>query len=278
MSKEAPKSEKPLNGQAWTRVIEALSHSQRAARYVLRFLELIVTKEVRITRLASPFSADIKPYGAFSGELAHIIRAAIELKSADYWEAVQCEGKIVVDIGAFVGDSARYFLARGAAKVYCFEPSTRVLREALENTKNARQVKVYHEAVGLVDGVVSLRSTRMGLSYSRGSGEIVNVVSFRHAVERILNREGRADVLKLDCEGCEWDVLTIENIDVLQEFESIAVEIHGQDSIRLVHFLKMIGFMLTGYRRTSTSPLVFRKRYRCDRLTSMGIRSRLNAS
>jgi len=45
------------------------------------------------------------------------------------------KNKSVLDIGAFIGDSAIYFILKGAKKVYTIEPHPDAYNEMLENIK-----------------------------------------------------------------------------------------------------------------------------------------------
>jgi thiol-disulfide isomerase/thioredoxin len=48
-----------------------------------------------------------------------------------------------------------------------------------------------------------------------------------------------ATILKLDCEGVEWDVLTSNSIKLLSQFDQIIVELHNLDRFSDVNFAKM---------------------------------------
>lgn len=188
-----------------------------------------MTKQVSIVRFRRPFILEIKPYGKFSGNMIDVVRAAIEMNSSHYWHNATCKGKVVVDVGAYIGDTARYFLWRGALKVYSFEPSKRLCEAAKENTKGYPGIVVYNAAIGAQSGSAFLGGTSMGLALGSDSGQPVPVTSFRQAIGKILEQEGKIGLLKLDCEGCEWDVLTEENSDLFEKIDAVAVEIHGDD-------------------------------------------------
>lgn len=48
-----------------------------------------------------------------------------------------------------------------------------------------------------------------------------------------------ATILKLDCEGVEWDVLTNNSIKLLSQFDQIIVELHNLDRFSSINFAKM---------------------------------------
>jgi FkbM family methyltransferase len=104
-------------------------------------------------------------------------------------------GKVVVDVGAYVGDSTIAFARRGAT-VHAFEPSIAFcgfIRRNLEENSLAARVTL-HE-VGLSDRQddVQVRNDRL---------------RFVDGVAYTLDYLPRAvDILKLDCEGAEYQLL-----------------------------------------------------------------------
>jgi len=51
------------------------------------------------------------------------------------YEPLNAKGKIVIDVGAFVGDSAIYFVLKGAVRVIAIEPHLGAYTEMLDNIK-----------------------------------------------------------------------------------------------------------------------------------------------
>jgi FkbM family methyltransferase len=113
----------------------------------------------------------------------------------------------IIDVGANIGI---FSLWAGAnyprALIHSYEPNPTIQHALAEN---ARQVEamVFAEAVGRTDGSVSLRAHQgesvAGRCAIDHAGD-TPLTSLRTAISRI---GGTCDLLKLDCEGAEWDIL-----------------------------------------------------------------------
>ena len=114
--------------------------------------------------------------------------------------------RTVLDIGANIGlfaIAARYHFP--TATIHCYEPNP-----LLEGYLSAHCFAVgadYHmEAIGAKAGRIALRLGD-GSLYSIGEQRpdgLITQLSFADAITRL----GFVDVLKLDCEGAEWDIFS----------------------------------------------------------------------
>jgi FkbM family methyltransferase len=145
---------------------------------------------------------------------------------------VDVKGREVVDVGANIGDSSIYFAIKGARKVLAFEPLPSVYQVALENVKLNRLenvITLINAGVGSKDGVIKVPST-IDLDdsiefhakfHAIGEGHMEVPV---YSLKRIREMVKDPYLLKMDCEGCEVDViLNSEDID----FEKIIFEHHA---------------------------------------------------
>jgi len=137
----------------------------------------------------------------------------------------EIEGE-VVDIGANIGDSAIYFALKGASHVYAFEPLPSVYEVALENIKInslGNKITLINAAVGSKEGKVKVPSNinteESGGFYIKNQGD-VEVPRF--SLNRINTMTRNPYLLKMDCEGCEADVIFSSELD----FNKIFVESH----------------------------------------------------
>ncbi|MGB5080849.1 MAG: FkbM family methyltransferase [Burkholderiales bacterium] len=134
-------------------------------------------------------------------------------------------GKTVVDIGAYFGDSTIPMAKRGAT-VYAFEPSSTAGALLRRNIgANEMRGEVHFFNVGL--------STRT--HEETVAGERLNFVD---AIPFIMDKiPPSVDLLKMDCEGCEYPLFEDERfLDHLSPAE-IVMEYH-QGEARLVEILE----------------------------------------
>jgi FkbM family methyltransferase len=155
----------------------------------------------------------------------------------------------VIDVGANVGDTALYFLLNGARKVIALEPLPNVAKCAEENVRLSSatdKVKVINAA--LSDEPVSvpcdydvLSSRYFSTLSSSGPCKVPGVT-----LGDLLNMVDDPYLLKMDCEGCEAQVILGPERERLRAFEHIIFETHpqitGVSNEKLFASLKELGF------------------------------------
>jgi FkbM family methyltransferase len=129
----------------------------------------------------------------------------------------------VLDVGACVGFFA--LAARDAfpsAAIHAYEPNPAVL-SYLSSHSQAAEFQVFPEAVGATEGKVDLVDHVdwvQARTMWQADGKIPQV-AFRTAVERI---GGHCDLVKLDCEGAEWEILT--DVTTWRKVDHLTMEYH----------------------------------------------------
>ncbi|MFP3287715.1 MAG: FkbM family methyltransferase [Acidilobus sp.] len=158
-------------------------------------------------------------------------------------------GRDVIDVGASVGDTALYFILNGARKVIAAEPLPNVAKCAEEHLRLngiTDEVKLINAALG--SGPVSVpcdydlwSSVRFSTLSTSGPCKVPGVT-----LSDLLNMVDDPYLLKMDCEGCEAQVMLGPERERLRAFEHIIFEAHpyitGVSNEELLASLKELGF------------------------------------
>jgi FkbM family methyltransferase len=140
----------------------------------------------------------------------------------------EIQGRTVVDIGANVGLFSLLCVEQGAHRVIAVEAQPTVYNLGLKNyTQHFPQIETVNlAAYDSDDQTVSIPNNHVGSQVGSAEGESVGTVT----LPTLLNRfqvQGNDLVLKLDCEGCEFNVLFSTPQEVLRRFSTIYMEVHG---------------------------------------------------
>jgi len=158
----------------------------------------------------------------------------------------------VLDIGANIGFSA--LAARGfypRAIIHAYEPNPRVLPMLFTNTQG-QNIQIFSEAVGGNDGYATLideRESNAAQVYFCGSAAgSIRQVSLDTAIERM---GGTVDLLKLDCEGAEWQIFRQSRH--WDKIHNLRMEYHlfrGESRNELFDTLSKLGFRVLHEKST----------------------------
>jgi FkbM family methyltransferase len=148
-------------------------------------------------------------------------------------------GKTVIDIGVNIGDSAIYFCLKGADRVIGFEPfphNFEIARRNIESNKLSTKVSLSMAGLGSNSGNISISpdyySNEGSQAANSGKGVEVPVLTLEEIIKKYVV-SGSEAVLKMDCEGCEYETIGTAPIDALRRFEYIQIEYHkGYKTIR----------------------------------------------
>ena len=156
--------------------------------------------------------------------------------------------KRVLDVGASIGDTAVYFALRGAREVVAFEPYPFPYGFALRNfeANGLRNVRVINAGISGRDGAIRVtKGETCGADDLKPSDEPNAVLVPIYSLERVLEEYGPFDVMKMDCEGCEYDAIL--NSKRIGELKQIQMEYHYGPE-RLVEVLRNAGFEVEATR------------------------------
>jgi FkbM family methyltransferase len=163
----------------------------------------------------------------------------------DYGRPVR--GSAVVDIGANIGVFSLFAAYCGASRVIAYEPNSEAFR-ALERNIHANHLESIIEshqfAVTDSEGK-TVHFPKASSAYNRilpeGSPveyETINTINLAAIMRGLV----RVDLLKLDCEGAEWDILRAADRAVLEGIHAIRMEYHMGLRDTVTDFLETNGF------------------------------------
>ncbi|MCW1302645.1 MAG: FkbM family methyltransferase [Candidatus Rehaiarchaeum fermentans] len=160
----------------------------------------------------------------------------------------------VIDVGAYNGDSSIYFALNGAERVIALEPFPENFELAKENVKiNNLEDKIVllPYAFAREEGEIELYASKKNpnLNSFKPINEITKGIEFdvikvkTISLQKIVNdfKISSISLLKLDCEGCEYDTLPYLSDELYDKIESIVLEYHNGPK-NLPEILKSKGF------------------------------------
>ena len=160
----------------------------------------------------------------------------------------------VLDVGANNGDSSIYFALKGAKKIIAIEPFPANYELAKKNIElNNLQKIIDIDLAGCSNkpGFITVDNKKSGGGASLTSastGTKIPLFSLKNILEQ--NKLNSA-VLKMDCEGCEYDSILNTDDEILKKFSTIIIEYHyGYQN--LVEKLENCGFQVK-----KTSPMYY---------------------
>ncbi|MEM3844450.1 MAG: FkbM family methyltransferase [Candidatus Parvarchaeota archaeon] len=156
----------------------------------------------------------------------------------DYNFLEPIEKSTVVDIGANICDSTIYFAIKGASKIIALEPFEFSYNWGLFNLKlnslEGSRISLLNVGYG-PDGFKEIENKISGVGSElkeSKAGVKVRIISLKTLIDEYIDsKEGL--LLKMDCEGCEYNLLCEAN-EVINNFKKILIEYHyGYERLKL---------------------------------------------
>lgn len=207
--------------------------SARAARYRLRHGNLVVVT-------AAPVD---------------VSTIAVVFIKEDYGQIAP--GATVVDIGANIGVFALYAAASPGTRVFAYEPVDATYRQLQENVRvNSLQDRITAYNLGVTGTrerrAITISAEGSPFSSLFGDGRETQEIECV-GLEDVFEENGieHCDVLKLDCEGAEFEILYNAPEHILERVGRLCIEYHDQPGrhdltgAALVRFLEERGFRRT---------------------------------
>jgi FkbM family methyltransferase len=166
---------------------------------------------------------------------------------AEYYLPPALKPEVILDIGSNIGASVLFFHEQfPAARIYGFEPNPETFRVLQKNVGSLPSVEVFNYGLGAADATISVPFD--GADFSRfmskdktaeWSGPLSPTsCQIKHAGDIVRNLGlTRVDLIKIDCEGAEYDVLTSLPPDMLRQSKWIVGEMHDESAFPLLALL-----------------------------------------
>ncbi|MBN2256896.1 MAG: FkbM family methyltransferase [Anaerolineaceae bacterium] len=169
-----------------------------------------------------------------------------------------CESRdewTVVDIGAAIGEFCIYIAAaHPTSRIFAYEPfldSVRLLKEnlAINGIKNVivHPLAVWNSMTTLTLDLSQSEPLKITSTYTDGMGgdhQRVQAVSLADVLK--INHLESVDLMKMDCEGAEFDILLGSDTKTVKAFKRIVMEYHEEAGerhhSRLVSALEQMGY------------------------------------
>ena len=149
----------------------------------------------------------------------------------DDYSDIQVRGKTIIDIGANIGDTPIYFIFSGAERVIGVEPFPRnfeLAQKNIENNNMTDKVKIINAGCASKKGFIrvdpNVSDTTSTINEDHDGKKIPLIT-----IEDIINENNipKNSILKIDCEGCEYDIIMNLSEKVFDNFTDIFIEYHN---------------------------------------------------
>jgi len=149
------------------------------------------------------------------------------------YDQIPVNQKTVIDIGANIADSCIYFALRGADKVIGLEPMPKNYELAIKNVESnnlSDKITILLAGCGAFNGEITVAP-----SYEAGIGIAQKDLKYGvkvplQTIDQILNNYSlvldNSIILKMDCDGCEYETILSTDDRTIQKFSHIMMEYH----------------------------------------------------
>lgn len=154
-------------------------------------------------------------------DIITIEREVVNEKVYRFWKDVK-KDDVVFDIGASVGAYTISILDQKPKKVYCIEPSKKLLKALADNCFDKILEYKENPLVYINSGIVDNEGDRINIF---GGESDFSGITFKKIIEDY--SIDHINYMKIDCEGGEYSIFKEENMDfLLNNVDFIAMEIH----------------------------------------------------
>lgn len=168
-------------------------------------------------------------------------------EKAEYYLPSSLRPQVILDIGSNIGSSILFFHEQFPdAQIYGFEPHPETFRVLEKNVAGISSVKIFNYGLGAADAELSVPFDNADFSRFMGNAEGADwsgplsptICQIKHT-GNVVQSLGltSVDLIKIDCEGAEYDVLTSLPLDLLRRCKWIVGEMHDASAFPLLALL-----------------------------------------
>jgi len=139
--------------------------------------------------------------------------------------SIDFNNKVVLDVGAFVGDTAVFFASKGARKIVAYEPVPYHVKFIQMNAElNGVNIELHDEGMGDTNENKTIFYDTFGMDFGWKQGSNQLEIKTRNA-QQVIN-DSNADMAKIDCKGAEESLLQVPN-ETLRKIPQYIIEVHS---------------------------------------------------
>lgn len=168
-------------------------------------------------------------------------------EKAEYYLPPRLQPNVILDIGSNIGSSILFFHEQfPGAQIYGFEPHPATFAVLEKNVGRIPSVKIFNYGLGAADAELAVPFDNADFSRFMGKAEHADWSGplsptrcrIRHA-GAVVQELGltSVDLIKIDCEGAEYDVLNSLPLELLRRCKWIVGEMHDASAFPLLALL-----------------------------------------
>lgn len=124
-------------------------------------------------------------------------------------------GKMVLDVGAYVGDTATYFWNKGASKIICYEPIEDFFYWLGQNVElNGINAELYNLGVSDKQGEEEIIYSELNCLVGSKGNRTITIETL--SLSEVLQKHGTVDICKFVSPGGEQAILNLSDAELLR--------------------------------------------------------------